>query len=69
MMTVVHVFMEDDLEDQRSHLSDWFGADTPSGLPVDAVCACGARMTILDNKCLVSGVYHRKLWSVWEAFL
>lgn len=63
---VVHVFSEDLYEDQMCHLEEWFGCDPPSGLPVDAACACGAKLVNLSRDGRVLGVWHREMWSPWK---
>jgi hypothetical protein len=66
MVQVVHVFSEDDEYDQRCHMDDWFGSMPPSGLPRDAVCACGARMAQLSKDGRVVGVWHKEVWAPWK---
>lgn len=62
-MDIVHVFQEDGERERQGHLEEWFGCEPPSGKPVDAVCACGARMTILNKEGTVAGVYHQLFWT------
>ena len=66
VVQVVHVFGEDDAYDQRCHMDDWFGNMPPSGMPKDAVCACGARMSPLTRDGRVVGVWHKEVWSPWK---
>lgn len=65
MITVVHVFPESDLDDQKLHLQYWYGTVRPESemgedpnFPV--VCWCGGKhVRISDN---VTGVWHIRSW-------
>ena len=68
MFTVIHVFVEDEDEDRRGHMVEWFGNMPDTDMPDDAACLCGARMIPLNKQGSVVGLYHCRHWPMWDRY-